>query len=163
MSEGFMAKSSGGSSILTLALLGGAAYVAYQWWNASSAAAASSATPPAGTPPASPPPASPATSTAAGASTLDAQYQAMLASAKAAGFTSGNPDNWGFYYAQGNPGKTAPAPEDAGFNRTSNWPGALTAAQYWAAASPLIAKAQGLSGLGMLGGLGEYIAARGGW
>ena len=163
-----MAKSSG-PNLLTLLLVAGGAYVAYEVFFASAGATASSATPapatptgaaPASTIPSSAPaatsstPAAAAVASAASSSTLDTQFNNMVSDATANGFSAGTPDQWGFYYAEGNPGKTAPTPESAGWNRQTNWPTGLTAAQYWTAASPLIAQAQGLHGLGFYGTLG---------
>jgi hypothetical protein len=155
-----MAKTSG-PSIVTWLLIGGAAYVAYEFFFASSSAAATSPTP--ATPaPASPTPAAPsaATSAPSSPSTLDSYFAAMVQAASAAGFTSGSADQWGYYFQQAN-GFAAPTPESEGFNRQSNWPSNLTAAQYWAAASPVIAKQKGISGLGVYGSLAGLAGYRG--
>jgi hypothetical protein len=154
-----MAKDSGGPSIVTILLLGGAAYLAYEFFFASSSSAAASAPPatPGTAPGTTPTPATPTSTTAASASSLDAMYQNMVNAATAANFTSGNPDQWGYYFAQGNKPQVAPAPESAGFDRANNWPTTLTAAQYWTAIAPKVAAANGLSGLGVLAGLGTFL------
>jgi hypothetical protein len=160
--------------MVTLLLLAGAAYVVYEYFFAataavSSAAPASSSTPAAQTTGqyvttapatgAAPAAVTPTTTSAASPSTLDAYYAAMVKDATANGFSSGTPDQWGYYFNDAN-GFSAPQPESAGWNRTSNWPTTLTAAQYWAAVSPLVAQQKGISGLGVFGGLAGYIARR---
>jgi hypothetical protein len=139
-----MAKDSG-PSMLTLLLLAGGGYVAYKLFIApATTAAAASATP------------APTAPSASSTSALDAMFTAMVTAATNATppFASGTPDQWGFYFAAGNPGSTAPTPESAGWNRQSNWPTNLSAAQYWTSVAPLVAASKGLSGLGMYGTLG---------
>ena len=165
-----MAKSSG-PNLLTLLLVAGGAYVAYELFFAPSTTTASAATPVPATSTSAAVPATPTTvpaavaattpsaaavASAASSSALDTQFNNMVTNAtgQTPPFASGSPDQWGYYYTQGNPGMTAPVPENAGWNRQTNWPTNLSAAQYWAAVSPLLAQSQGLTGLGFYGTLG---------
>jgi len=143
----------GGPSLLTLLLIGGGGYLAYQYFFASTSAAQASAMPTPAGPPHVTPPTAAMVASAASSTALDTQFNNMVTAAtnQTPPFASGSPDQWGFYYAQGNPGMTAPTPESAGWNRQTNYPTNLSAAQYWAAVVPLISKAQGLSGLGAYG------------
>jgi len=169
-----MAQSSG-PSLLTIILIAAGGYVLYEWLFASSTAAASSATPATPAPTTPPTPAnlgtpvtttSTATPTTAPASnSLDSMYQNMVNSATANNFTSGNPDQWCYYFSQGNSGKACPDPDTMGWDRNNaaQWPTTLTAAQFWSQASQYISTAYGVSGLGLLGGLGAYVRHQRGW
>jgi hypothetical protein len=93
---------------------------------------------------------------------LNALYQAMVAAATAANFTTGNYDQWGYYFLQA-AGYPAPDPIQAfpGSDRTSNWP-SVTAAQYWAGVAPIVASQHGLNGFAArMVGLGALVGAYG--
>lgn len=85
------------------------------------------------------------------AGTLDAAYKAMLI--KANGATKGSVDDWNAWLMQGTPSITAPDPLPIftaaipGFERANQ----LSAAEYWAAMSPVLKTNLGLSGVGFFG------------
>lgn len=156
--------------IVKWGLILGGGYLGYRWWTGQSVipaiggSAAQQLLPPSLPPstlPASTAPA-PAAPSAAAVSTLNALYAAMVVAATAANFTSGNYDEWGFYFQKA-AGYPAPDPTQAfpGSDRTSNWP-SVTAAQYWAGIAPLVASQHGLSGIAArMAGLGALVGAYG--
>jgi hypothetical protein len=94
-------------------------------------------------------------------SALDSIFAQLVAKAGRLANTSMNADQWGYYLAQV---LNAPAPDPlqltyggTNLNRSTNWP-SMTSAQYWAAVAPLVAQQRGLQGLGLLAGLGRYVA-----
>jgi hypothetical protein len=85
----------------------------------------------------------------------------MVAKAGNRAQTLMNADQWGYYLGQA---LNAPAPDPlqltyagTNLNRSTNWP-SMTSAQYWSAVGPLVAQQRGLQGIGVLAGLGRYIA-----
>jgi len=108
--------------------------------------------------PASPAAVAPAGSPASGsaakpsAGTLDAAYQRMVA--KSSG-KPGSVDDWDSWLMQGTPSIVSPDPLPVfqaaipGFDRSRQ----MSAAEYWAVMSPVIAAQYGLSGLGFYGSM----------
>lgn len=115
-----------------LLLLGGAAYIAYEYFIAPAATPAAAA--PAGgiqpAAPATPPPA---------ANPLTTQQMVLAAAAKAnPPFTQGTVDQWDFYYTQA---RGIDAPDPGGYVTADQRAEILTFPEWWALAS-----AHGLSG-----------------
>ena len=159
-----MARDGGGGfgSVIGWAAAIGGAYLIYQWWQSTTQV-------PTGAPAGNIPPtltaaanASTPTPSAANVSALDSISTQMMA--KAGNQTSLNADQWGYYYQQVT---NSPAPDPLqliyngkALNRSTNWPN-LTGPQYWSAVAPIVAQQRGLTGIGVLAGLGRYVGMRG--
>lgn len=115
-----------------LLLLGGAAYIAYEYFIAPAATPAATA-PAGGIQPAAPATPSPA------ANPLTTQQMVLAAAAKAnPPFTQGTVDQWDFYYTQA---RGIDAPDPGGYVTADQRAEILTFPEWWALAS-----AHGLSG-----------------
>lgn len=163
-----MAGKDSGPSIVSIALLGGAAYLAYQFFFASSTSAAASAGPPT-TPPAggstpalpAPPAASPAQP---GFNSLDTIYQRLAAKlssvndpAVTQSGTAAIPDVFNFYLGQVS---SFQLPASAMGQLFGPEPQASTTlANFWSAASGWLAQNKGLSGFGGRGLAGIFATA----
>jgi hypothetical protein len=163
-----MARDGGGmGTLIGWVAAAGGAYLLYRWWSTSTQV-------PTGAPATNIPPtltasanASTPTPSAANVSALDSIYAQMIAAAAKGGQTATtqlNADQWGYYLNQVLGANQAPDPLQLIFggknlDRATNWP-QMTSAQYWQAVAPLVAQARGLQGLGILAGLGQYVAHR---
>jgi hypothetical protein len=76
----------------------------------------------------------------------------MVAAATKDGITQQGPDAWAVYAVNAGAPNPMPAPEDAELTRVN-----MTAAQYWSAMAPVLKTKNGLSGLGIYGGLGVLV------
>ena len=157
-------------NVLILGALGVGGYLAYRWYQNQAAAVADA---PATATPATPAPASPAPVTVAPVApapvtnSLDSIYSALSAAATAAGVnlntgvasgTNVGPDGWNYYLASVYTlpgGGSLPDPNGVfpGVDRSQP----MSLATYWASMSPWLAKNEGLSGLGLFGGLGAVV------
>jgi hypothetical protein len=159
-----------GSKLLMIGGLGVGGYLAYQWYQknygatvaapaaAASAAAASSPTAAASVP---------ASASAAAARPLDSIYQALAAAASAGGVNPAtgvssagqniDSNGWNWYLSSVYSLPGGAALPGGLFPGTDGQP--MTLAAYWGVMAPWLASTQGLSGLGIFGGLGA-IAAR---
>lgn len=164
------------NKLVTFALLGGGAWLAYKmFFSASDVAALPAATP--GAAPASPtaPAAAspdipvvaaplPVTPTPATVNALDTIYADLKAATAGDPYFSGSGDSrasdmdhWNFYLGRvANVTPPDPVPFFPGVERGT----ALTAAVYWAALAPWVKSTKGLAGLGMFGGLGALTMRR---
>lgn len=164
-----------------LGALGVGGYLAWQWYNNQAAAAAAQvaagATPTPATPDSTPAatapvgsatpvsPAAPAANTAS-VSSLDSLYTELYNNAKASGIDPGTgktgdgssvgPDGWNYYLAAlyGKAPMPDPTSVFPGVDRSAPMPIAV----YWGEMSKWLASIQGLSGLGIFGGLGALAA-----
>lgn len=164
-----MAGKDGGPSLWGWLLLGGAGYLAYEWFFASSTSAAVSAgpstTPPAGgSPPASAPPAA---SPASGYNSLDQTYQRLVqtlqqnssdpALAQVQGSLQATPDVFNYYLARVSAYSLDGPGMQQAFGPAPHQPISLGA--FWSAASAWLAQTKGLSGIGGRGLAGIFAGA----
>ncbi len=153
-----MAKSSFGS-VIPLALAGGAAWLAWEYWLKPAPAAVRSPDAP-GLPNAPAPAAAvtPAAPTAPAFNSLDAIYGRLAA---AVGTTPYNVHQFNWFLSKQLPaGKTLPSANEflpADWVDTTE----MTLAQYWAAIAPWLKSNWGLSGLGVFGSLARARVVRG--
>lgn len=167
---------SGGSAIIPVLLIGGAAYLAYQWFFApATTAAQASATPTPTTPtmpqavPTTPTPSVPTPTAPAQSAynSLDQIYQRFSAIVQQNvgtdpaltnqnGQITATTDVFNYYLGQvGNYNLTA-----AGLTQEFGTQNPLTLAQFWSGASAWLAQNQGLSGIGGRGFAGYIVSRR---
>ncbi len=143
-----MADSTG--TIVKVGLFAGAAFLAYRWFLAPADVPATA--PPATSPKPDTTPAVKETNTY---NTASALLSRMTDAAKAAGMTTGSPDQWNVIFNQvGGPG---PAPDPISLFGSRD---EITLAQYWAHMSAWLATNKGLTGFGVYAGLGRLVYFR---
>jgi hypothetical protein len=158
----------GGGSILTLLLLGGAAYVAYQYFFASTSAAQASGTPASGTPATPATPVAPTNPSTGQLASLFSQLQqagqttAQTAASSNIGIVNGSVQaTWSAW----NNLLTKVAPSLTGlpaYSDVANQPDLnleMSASQYWSLMGPWLTKNKGLSGA--MAGLGALYSVGG--
>jgi len=141
-------------SLLKWGLIGGAAWIAYEYFFAAPAAAVTA--PPATTPPATTPPATTPPAPSSTYNTLTALFNRVTADAAAQNLTTQSPDAWNALFVQegGNQIINGSLPDPVSLFGSHD---PITLAQWWAGTSGWLATTKGLTGLGVFSGLGRLV------